>query len=49
MRVLLNYSHASIKGGPLAATVEPTTPSSDPIDERKYGVDTVQARFQVDF
>ncbi|MCY7398971.1 MAG: hypothetical protein LH466_09080 [Sphingomonas bacterium] len=49
MRVLLNYSHASIEGGPLAATVEPTTPSSEPIDERKYGVDAVQARFQIDF
>ncbi|MBA3668170.1 MAG: hypothetical protein H0W65_10685 [Sphingomonas sp.] len=49
MRVLLNYSHAFIEGGPLAATVEPTTPSSEPIDKRKFGVDTVQARFQVDF
>ena len=46
-RVLLNYSHASIEGGPLAATVKPD--SSKPIDERKYGNDTVQMRFQVDF
>ena len=49
VRVLLNYSHASIEGGPLATTVEPTTPTSKPIDKRKYGVDTVQARFQIDF
>ncbi len=49
VRVLLNYSHAFIEGGPLAVAVEPTTPSSKPIDERKYGVDAVQARFQIDF
>ena len=49
VRVLLNYSHASIEGGPLAATVEPTKPGSKPINKRKYGVDAVQARFQVDF
>lgn len=47
VRVLLNYSHASIEGGPLAATVKPD--SSDPINEREYGVDVVQARFQIDF
>jgi len=47
LRVLVNYSHASIEGGPQAATAEPD--SSKDIDERKYGVDTVQARFQVDF
>jgi phosphate-selective porin OprO/OprP len=47
MRVLINYSHASIEGGPLAATVKPD--SSKPLDKRKYGVDTVQARFQIDF
>ncbi len=48
-RVLLNYSHAFIEGGPLAATVEPTTESSKPVNKRKYGVDAVQARFQIDF
>jgi phosphate-selective porin OprO/OprP len=47
MRVLINYSHASIEGGPFAATVKPD--SSKPLDERKYGNDTVQARFQIDF
>jgi phosphate-selective porin OprO and OprP len=46
-RVLLNYSHASIEGGPFAATVKPT--SSKSLDERKYSNDTVQMRFQVDF
>ena len=47
VRVLLNYSHAFIEGGPLSATVEPT--SSETLNERKYGVDVVQARFQIDF
>ncbi len=47
MRVLLNYSHAFIEGGPFADDVKPE--SSKPFDKRKYGVDTVQARFQIDF
>jgi phosphate-selective porin OprO/OprP len=47
VRVLINYSHAEIEGGPLAATVKPL--SSKPVDERKYSNDTVQARFQIDF
>jgi len=47
MRFYLQYSHAAITGGPFAAAVKPT--SSKPIDERKYGVDTVAARAQVDF
>ena len=47
VRVLLNYSHARITGGPLAASANPT--SSAPVNKRKYNNDTVQARFQVDF
>ena len=47
MRFYLQYSHAQITGGPFAATVEST--SSKPIDERKYGSDTVAARAQIDF
>lgn len=46
-RVLLNYAHAEVEGGPQAATVEPT--STKPVDKRKYGVDVVAARVQVDF
>jgi phosphate-selective porin OprO/OprP len=46
-RVLLNYAHADITGGPQAATVKPT--SSKPVDKRKYGVDVVATRVQVDF
>ena len=52
VRVLLNYSHAFVTGGPFADEVEndPTcwsrilTPSD--VD---YGVDVVQGRFQIDF
>ncbi|WP_309612406.1 porin [Sphingomonas sp.] len=46
-RVLVNYAHSEIKGGPQAAIVKPT--STAPLDQRKYGVDTVAARVQVDF
>ena len=46
-RVLVNYTHSWITGGPQAAAVKPD--SSKPVDKRKYGVDTVAARFQVDF
>lgn len=47
VRVLINYSHAEITGGPLAATVDPA--STKPANKRRFGNDTVQARFQVDF
>jgi phosphate-selective porin OprO/OprP len=49
LRFYLQYSHAKVTGGPSASTVEPTTSSSDPIDERSYGVDVVAARAQIDF
>lgn len=47
VRVLVNYAHGEITGGPFAATVDPT--SSEPVDERKYGVDVVATRLQIDF
>jgi len=46
-RVLLDYSHAFIEGGPFAAAVKPN--STKDINKRKYGNNTVQMRFQVDF
>lgn len=46
-RILVNYTHSRITGGPQAATVKPD--SSKPVDKRQYGVDTVAARFQLDF
>jgi len=46
-RMYFQYSHATITGGPQAAVVEPT--STKPIDDRKYGVDVVMTRAQIDF
>lgn len=46
-RVLINYAHAQIEGGPQAGVVKPA--STKPLDQRKYSVDTVAARVQVDF
>jgi hypothetical protein len=45
--VLVNHAPAGIEGGPRAALAKPD--SSKPINKRKYGVDTVTARVQVDF
>ena len=51
LRVLLNYSRANIKGGPLADEVsDGTIATSNPdIRDVDYGIDVFQARFQVDF
>jgi phosphate-selective porin OprO/OprP len=46
-RLYLQYSHAEIEGGPFAATVRPA--SSKPVDQRKYGVDVIMTRAQIDF
>jgi phosphate-selective porin OprO/OprP len=46
-RVLLNYAHANVTGGPQAGVVDAT--STKPLDEREYSVDVVQTRVQVDF
>ena len=46
-RVLLNFAHAEIEGGPQAAVAKPD--SSKPINKRKYGVDAILTRVQVDF
>ncbi|HEY0165332.1 MAG TPA: porin, partial [Sphingomicrobium sp.] len=46
-RMYFQYSHAAITGGPQAGIVEPT--SSKPVDDRKYGVDVVMTRAQIDF
>lgn len=47
VRFLLQYTHTKVTGGPFAAAVKST--STDPIDERSYGVDSVAARAQIDF
>ena len=47
VRFLLQYIHTEVEGGPFAATAKPT--STKPVDERKYGVDSVAVRAQFDF
>ena len=47
VRLMLDWNHAMIEGGPLAALARPT--STDPINQRSYSVDTVAARMQIDF
>jgi phosphate-selective porin OprO/OprP len=48
VRFYAQYSHARITGGPQAALVDPSAPASD-LDEVNFGVNTVQARAQIDF
>lgn len=47
VRFLLQYSRTEVEGGPFAATVRPG--STAPVDTRRYGVDSVAMRAQVDF
>lgn len=47
LRFMAQYGHVDITGGPRAATVDPT--SSDPVNQRKYGVDTAAIRAQLEF
>jgi phosphate-selective porin OprO/OprP len=49
LRVLLNYSHAEITGGPFADDLSGLSSSNPDVADEDYGVDVVQARFQVDF
>lgn len=47
VRFLLQYTRTEVEGGPFAGTVRPT--STEPLDQRSYGVDSVALRAQVDF
>ena len=49
VRVLLNYSHAFVTGGPFADEVSGLSTADPDIADEDYGVDAVQARFQIDF
>ena len=49
VRVLLNYSHAFVTGGPFADEVSGLASSNPDVADVDYGVDVVQARFQIDF
>lgn len=47
LRFLVNYIHTEVEGGPLAATVLPT--SADPVDQRSYSTDAIAVRASIDF
>ena len=49
MRVLLNYHHAFVSGGPFADEVEGVSTSDPDAKDAEYGVDVLQMRFQIDF
>ena len=49
LRVLINYSHAFVTGGPFADEVSGLATSNPEVADVDYGVDVVQARFQIDF
>ena len=47
VRLLGQYGHVDVTGGPRAATVDPT--STDSVNKRGYGVDTAAVRAQIEF
>lgn len=47
IRVMLNYGHVDVEGGPLAAQVKPGSVLA--VDRRDYGVDLLQTRIQLEF
>jgi phosphate-selective porin OprO/OprP len=47
VRFMAQYGHIDVTGGPRAAAAEPD--STEPINQRKYGVDTAAVRAQLDF
>ena len=49
LRLYLQYSHASVTGGPFADEVEGLSSSAPDLDKEKYGVDVIMTRAQIDF
>lgn len=47
VRFMVDYGRIDVTGGPFAAQVDPL--SALPVNQRKYGVDVVQTRMQIDF
>ena len=47
VRFMLDYIHTDVSGGPMAATLNPT--STKPVDERGFSTDAIALRAQVDF
>lgn len=47
LRLMLNYGRIEVEGGPQAAIVDPA--STQPVNQRNYGVNVLQSRLQFDF
>lgn len=47
LRLMLNYGRIEVEGGPLAASVAPS--SLEPVNQRDYGINVLQTRLQFDF
>ena len=47
VRFMAQYAHGSFTGGPYAAIVDPN--STEPVNQRNYGVDTFAMRAQLEF
>lgn len=47
VRLMLNYIHIEVEGGPLVAQIKPL--SAVPVDDRSYSTDAVALRAQVEF
>lgn len=47
VRFMLNYGRIEVRGGPIAALVDPA--STQPVNQRDYGVNVLQSRLQIDF
>ncbi|HMO68485.1 MAG TPA: porin [Novosphingobium sp.] len=47
VRLMLNYGRIEVEGGPIAVLARPG--STAPADRRRYGVDVLQTRIQLDF
>ncbi len=47
VRILANYIHTKVNGGPFAAAANPT--STEPVNKRSYSTDAFAIRAQVDF
>jgi phosphate-selective porin OprO/OprP len=47
IRLMLNYIHVEVEGGPLAAIVVPV--STKPLDDRSYSTDAIALRAQLEF
>jgi phosphate-selective porin OprO and OprP len=47
VRFLFNYSRVDVEGGPIVIAVSPL--STQPVDQRSFGLDVIAARMQIEF